>query len=132
MTNRNWDTWEDCEISDLVGKTLTSCVVNNDCDEITFTTDSGQSYIMCHNQDCCENVRIDDIAGDLADLVGSPILQAEAAEGETPPERDLSESYTWTFYKLGTNRGRVTLRWLGESNGYYSESVDFYRIGGAS
>lgn len=67
----------------------------------------------------------------LEDLIGSPILLAEEAtnsdadpEGVTPPEyRD--ESFTWTFYKLATIKGSVTIRWYGSSNGCYSEGVDF-------
>jgi len=74
-----------------------------------------------------------DIAGDINDLIGSPILLAEVVtnENENPPGVEIleyQESFTWTFYKLSTKKGSVTISWYGESNGYYNESVTFTKI----
>ena len=74
-----------------------------------------------------------DIVGELKDLIGSPLLMAEEVshEGKNPEGvevPDYQDSFTWTFYKLATVKGYVTIRWYGESNGFYSESVDFVKI----
>ena len=127
------------ELSVLVGETLTAVEVNEGRDEILFKTAGGRTFRMYHEQDCCESVDIEDIAGDLQDLIGSPVLVAEevssgdrerdtAAEpaGWVPGEYD--ESYTWTFYKIDTAKGGVTIRWFGSSNGYYSESVRLVEV----
>ena len=77
-----------------------------------------------HHQDCCEHVYIEDICGDLNDLVGSPLLEAEeVSDYDAGPLVEYEESHTWTFYKFATRKGFVTVRWYGSSNGYYSESV---------
>jgi hypothetical protein len=47
------------------------------------------------------------------------------AEAVSQEANDVSESGTWTFYKLSTLWANVTIRWLGQSNGYYSEEVYF-------
>ncbi len=75
-----------------------------------------------------------DIVGDLEDLIGSPLLLVEEVENDqdvNPPSVKIpgyQESFTWTFYKLVTVKGAVTLSWYGESNGYYNESVSFQKV----
>ena len=119
--------WRDqyCNVDVLKGKTLSS--VEGDNYELVFKTTDGETYRMYHEQDCFESVVLEDVAGDLQDLVGSEILIAEEVEGESPADFEAYESYTWTFYKFATRKGYVDLRWLGQSNGYYSESVSFVK-----
>lgn len=112
----------------MLGLTFVEVTGSVGYDEMTFVTADGQRFMFAHMQDCCERVRINDIVGDLQDLVGSPLLQAEEVSGVTPVEFDETEheSVTWTFYKFATCKGYVDVRWLGESNGYYSESVELF------
>jgi hypothetical protein len=112
------------EFKDLLGKTFSS-VENNDNEEIIFTVNEYEKYMLYHAQDCCENVSVESIDGYLEDLVGSEILQAEEVDNV---ENDSQGNGTWTYYKLATIKGYVTIRWYGESNGYYSESVSFAKV----
>ena len=112
--------------STLLGKTLTAVERTGD-DSIDFTASDGSKYSMYHCEDCCESVTIEDIAGELSSLVGSPILRAEESTNFDNP-KPKEESHTWTFYKLATVNGWVDIRWYGSSNGYYSESVDFVEV----
>lgn len=120
------------KFSDLVGKTLTKVEGKKGDDQIIFTADDGRKWQLWHQQDCCESVSVEDICGELSDLVGSPIVQAEeSTSDENPPGMPVSkyqDSFTWTFYRIATAKGQVVIRWYGESNGYYSESVDFCEL----
>jgi hypothetical protein len=114
----------------LKGLTLSDVDVGNSM--IKFVAVNGDVYLMYHDQDCCESVSIESVVGDIEDLIGSEILVAEeSSSGENPEDADVSEyqeSFTWTFYKLATRKGYVDIRWYGESNGYYSESVSMYKV----
>lgn len=115
-----------CGVSVLKGTTLAKVTGETRGNNIVFVTTAGDIYRMYHQQNCCENVYIEDIVGDLQDLVGSEILLAEEVYGESPPTNDdVYDSYTWTFYKFATIKGYVDIRWFGSSNGYYSEGVTF-------
>lgn len=119
------------DFSDLVGKTLVSIEgggINSYC--IKFECSDGSKYEMYHEQDCCESVYIDDICGNLEDLLHSPILSAQKTTNhENQKGEDCwDDSWTWTFYLLSTVKADVTIKWYGVSNGYYSESVDFYKV----
>ena len=118
--------------SELKGKTLKDIRgLEAGNDNVRFITEDGDVYRMFHDQECCESVYIEDVCGDVDDLIGSEILMAEEASNYCGEEGKLSEyddSYTWTFYKLATIKGYVTIRWYGTSNGYYSEDVDFEKV----
>ncbi|MDQ3816997.1 MAG: hypothetical protein M3362_04815, partial [Acidobacteriota bacterium] len=92
------------EITELVGKTLTEIVGGVGDEQLTFIANDGTEWRMYHKQDCCESVTVEDIEGDLLDLIGSPILQVEESTSNEnlpyvkPPEYS-DESFTWTFYK---------------------------------
>lgn len=123
------------KLSELIGRTVVK--ITTEDDEIIFFMENGERYKLYHEQDCCENVSIDDICGDLEDLIGSPITMSEEVSNYEPTsDEDKNRakesndwgSCTWTFYKFATIKGYVDVRWFGESNGYYSESVYFEKV----
>lgn len=134
--NSSLENWTECPFSRIVGLTFKSVEAFFDgCeDHILFETECGIKFKMYHLQSCCEDVRIEDICGDLQDLVGSPVLVAEEVfkdgselliAGTIYPINQHINGATWTFYKIDTRKGGVTIRWYGTSNGFYSERADF-------
>lgn len=106
------------DVEELKGKVFAE--IKNNEDEILFICENGETYKMFHEQSCCESVTIEDIVGNLANLVGEPILMAQEVSHGGENEWGTE---TWTYYKFATRKGYVTIRWYGSSNGYYSERV---------
>jgi hypothetical protein len=114
-------------IEELMGQTIVQIAgAEKGQEEILFTLKDSRVFRMFHEQDCCESVQVEDVCGDINDLIDRPIVRAEApsTKNEPKPSDKYIDYWTWTFYILGTQKGTVTIRWLGSSNGYYSEGVD--------
>jgi hypothetical protein len=121
------------KFEDLKGKILSRITLikddpDNDDSVIFEVMGTKVRYKLFHDQDCCEQVNLEEVIGDFDDLIGTPILLAEEVVNFDHDPKNGDDSYTWSFYKLSTIKGSVTLRWYGTSNGYYSEEVDFVEI----
>ena len=121
----------------LIGQTFDAVHAKVQGDAVRFIRDDEVLFKLHHEQDCCEAVWLEDIVGDLGDLIGTPITRAEKVTNRTPgigvfidaplPEGEEDpDSYTWTYIWIGTTKGTVAFRWYGTSNGYYSEDVDLW------
>ena len=111
-----------CDMKDMVGKKITG--IYYDEENFQILTDDCV-YAFYHQQDCCESVLLTQVDGISDKIIGSRIVIAEVVTDE----KDTEHSHiTWSFYKIGTNKGMIDFRWQGESDGGYSEIVDLVKI----
>jgi len=112
---------------ELKGKTITSIQGSNSDDSDTIiTTSDGSIYTLTHLQDCCENVRVYGSVGNIDDVLNAEVIAAEDTnpmDNPNAPDYKAWDSATWTQFRIVTNKGTFEIWWLGESNGYYSETV---------
>ena len=81
---------EDIKINEFIGKVF-SKIENDENYELLFHTEN-ETYKMYHESDCCELVRIEDIEGDLNNLLNTPILQAEEVINEDYEKKMVKKS----------------------------------------
>lgn len=97
-------------------------------DEVTIKFTDGTCLKFYHQQDCCESVLLEDFDTEPEYLINTNIISIEeriyrSGEGMKPLST-CDQSYTWSFYVIKTSSITMVLRWYGESNGWYSETVD--------
>jgi hypothetical protein len=114
-------------IESLVGETLTYIDIDDDEGKIMLTTESGRQFMIHHYQDCCEVVRMESTEGDWDALIGK-VIEIATHEEEEGPERQYSDHVTETTLTFKVDGATIISRWIGESNGYYSESVDIEEL----
>lgn len=109
-------------VSNLVGARVLSITgASRGSEEVVITTDRG-ALKLWHDSECCEWVRVEEVDGDPGDLVGRVVSIAEETQDGVCDGG--GDRHKWTFYRLCTDGGDLTLRWLGGDNGYYSVDVD--------
>ena len=116
---------DDMKTKGMAGEVLRYVDIDPDKNEILLTTESGRQFLFYHCQDCCESVEIEGTDGEWRELIGKPLVevtQCEIDRGDPPPE--CPDSWTRTALTFKVDGATVISRWIGESNGYYSESVD--------
>ena len=98
-------------------------------DEVVITTNIGK-YMLYHEQDCCEHVRIVKVISNVNELIGEVIFAEEDAGANDPDWYDgyYNDGHTWTKYVLKTKNASLEFWFLGESNGYYNENVSIKKI----
>lgn len=112
------------EYQELIGKVLVDVI--EDETTVDFTFSDGSEYSMYNEEEGTGNgckITLEDVCGEWSDLYGEPLTITEEVINNSS-----SGVGTWTFYHFTTIKGYVDLRWFGESNGYYSESVSFRKI----
>ncbi len=127
---------EDRTVEDLVGEILAYVDTDEHGEEIRLTTQTGKVFTIYHSQYCCEYVRIVDTEGNWRDLIGKVIeeVSVKADHGVYPEDRGVrpacatDNSWTSTDFVFRVDGATVISRWVGESNGYYSESVDIAEL----
>lgn len=112
--------------SNLLGKEVTD-VYQYDTDAIVILTNDNKATVLLHFDECCEHVYVDDVCGDLEDVRGL-VVRAEEASNMVDTPNSESGSETWTFYKLDTVKGDIVIRFVGSSNGNYSEAVTVFEV----
>lgn len=90
---------------------------------VTLELDDGNVIQFYHRPDCCETVSLVD--KEIHGKIKGELLYIKASSNRDNKPNEWN-SHTWTFYEVRTTEGLLTMRWLGESNGFYSESVEVW------
>lgn len=120
----SYDSREQVEIESLIGEIIKD--IAYDDETISFITDKNVfkfEHLRDLHRNCYELVYLQDIIGDLSDLIDSPITLAECRTNELE-----NGCLKYTLYHLVTIKGRVDIRFNGFSNGHYSMDVDITKM----
>lgn len=114
-------------VESFIGKTLIK-PESFDLDCYLEDSTGAHKWRLKHYQSCCESVNFHSSIGDWPTR---PITDALFEERSATPSWLIGKwessgygSHTWTVLSLTDGDNTISLAYLGESNGYYSEDVN--------
>lgn len=115
---------DDAGIETLIGCTLKETSKDENF-LFKFTCDSA-TFVFYHAQDCCETVSLEEET--CSAILGKKIIKAEKIEDhDLPPGHESGSLESWTNTRVhltAEDETKAVIRFLGFSNGCYSEQVD--------
>ncbi len=125
--------WEQTTVDDMEGHTIkyvsgVEFITQNDMElkpnmeEVYFVMEDGTVFGFGHKQQCCENVCLLDVEPSSSEeLRGAKIIESIVSSSSE------EDPLVWTFYKIKTSKGYVTMRWGGPLS-YYGMEVDVIKF----
>lgn len=99
------------EIQEMIGEIFVSVQgATAGSERIEFQTEDGRRFCFFHEQDCCEAVAVEEIIGDIGDLLNTPIVSATETSNEEKHPTCHGLVQEWTFYDFRTHKSTVTIR----------------------
>ncbi|MGL5050328.1 MAG: DUF7448 domain-containing protein [Fusobacteriaceae bacterium] len=123
----------------LINKTITKVEELDEQTLLRIHVKEGGYLDFVHIQDCCECVWLEDGFEELKMMEGQKVLSAYNDDNNDDnydkygdddnydlilEEWGSSTTGTWTFYNISTKNTDACLRFIGVSNGNYSETVE--------
>ena len=120
---------EEIVFDEMAGKVITKVIGKNGDNCLTFETNNGEVFKFFHEKDG-NFAKIDNICGDLNNLVGKPLLSAKAVIFHNHSLINMQEKNNpnWIFYRFSNLETRVDIRWYDKTKYNYSEEVSFYYV----
>ena len=114
----------------LIGKTLRS--IGTEVEENTamfFECIDGTTFHAGHRSGSMQTVYLHEKLGQDEDILGEPIVHVEEVSGQKETAQNPScSSTTITLWEIRTGKGKLILRWHGESDGGAHISPYLYEL----
>lgn len=114
------------DLDNLIGQKINSVVVSDDCELITFETDT-HKYIYEAEGECCSCSWVEEIE-DIDNIIGQTIIKIKKNGVKRGFEENEYECLDIMNYDIYTEKGICKIDFRNSSNGYYGGNLQISEI----